>query len=38
MECAGSDEQDVVGSDHAVLRVDRAALDERKQVPLNAFP
>ncbi|OMP13440.1 hypothetical protein COLO4_01682 [Corchorus olitorius] len=37
VERAGSDEQDVVGLDHAQLGVDGAAFDQRQQVALHAF-
>ncbi len=37
MERAGRDEQDVIGLHHAVLGVDRGALDQRQQVSLHAF-
>src|SRR5690606_1049708 len=33
----GSNEQDVVGADHAELGVDGAALDQGQQVPLDTF-
>ena len=37
MERAGSDEEDVIRSHHAVLGVDGGALDDRQDVALNAF-
>ena len=37
MERTGSNEQDVVRLDHAVLGVDRRALDEGQQITLHAF-
>jgi len=37
VECARGDEQDVVGADHAVARVDGGAFDDRKDVALYAF-
>ena len=37
VERARGDEQDVVGLDHAVLRRDRRALDQRQQVALHAL-
>ena len=37
VERAGRDEEDVVGADHAVARVDRGAFDDRKNVALHAF-
>ena len=37
MERARRDEQDVIGPHHAVLGVDRRALDDRQQVALHAL-
>src|SRR5471032_1826013 len=37
VERTGSDEQDVVGLDHAQFGVDGAAFDQRQQVTLHAF-
>ncbi len=37
MERAGSDEEDVIGPDHPVSRVDRRALDDREDVALHAL-
>ena len=37
VERAGGDEQDVVGAHHAVLGVDRGALDDGQDVALDAF-
>ncbi len=37
MKSAGSDEQDVIGPHHPVLRVHRGAFDDRQDVALHAF-
>src|ERR1700750_298748 len=37
VECAGRNEQDVVGLDRAVLGRDGGALDQRQQIALDAF-
>src|SRR5215203_3801984 len=38
VERAGSDEEDVIGPYHPVLRVHRRALHDRQDVPLHALP
>ena len=37
VERAGGDEQNVVGANHAVARVDGGAFDDRQNVALHAF-
>src|ERR1035438_3932160 len=37
MECAGGDEEDVVGADHAVARVDGGSFNDGEDIALNAF-
>src|SRR5438105_10931715 len=37
MECAGSDEQDVVGSNETVTRIHRRSFNDRQNVALHAF-
>ena len=38
VECAGGDEQNVIGAHHAVAGGDGAALDQGQQIPLHPLP
>src|SRR4029453_4696144 len=38
VECAGGDEENVIGLHHPVLRIDGGAFNDREDVALNPFP